>query len=334
MRWLVVVALIAGCADREVPEAADLFAAFEQARGEPLAATTRLGPAVAEVELSPAAPRLGDVLYLELAVTAPDGVDVAMPPFGEALGRFSIDDFDRRETRDPESGAVRHSQLYQLQAQMSGRVRIPSLRIEIADRRPGAKDPEPRELLTDELAVTIAPINDGSDPPELIAGPGRLDVAAPPLHLRWWIWALAAAAVVAAAALLIVWLRRRAVEVRRVSAYERAIEQLELLESAGLPEDDEIDAWYVELSSVVRHYLEARFGVRAPELTTEEFLREAAAALSRDHRRLLGEFLAGCDQVKFARHTPTAAEMTGALETALNFVRLTRPEESAAKEAA
>lgn len=337
MRILMIAALVAACGgERRTPEATDLFAAFEAARsGEPIGATTRLGPATAEVKLSPAAPRLGDILYLELAVTAPEGVDVVMPAFGEALGRFAIDDFDRRETRAADGG-VRRSQLYQLQAQASGQVRIPSLRIEIADRRPGAadQDRELRELLTDELAVTIAPIHAGSEPPELVAGPGRIEVSAPPLVTRWWIWAAAAALVVAALALLVLWYRRRAVGVRRASAYERAMEQLGLLESAGLPANDEIDAWYVELSSVVRHYLEGRFAVRAPELTTEEFLREAAAALTPEHRRLLGEFLAGCDRVKFARHTPTEPEMKQALDTALVFVRQTRPDDVEAEEAA
>ena len=329
MRRLVLIAAVAaGCGgERQDPGAVDLFAAFEAARdAEPIAATTRLGPAVAEVKLSPAAPRLGDVLYLELSVSAPEGVDVVMPAFGEALGRFSLDDFDHRQSRDPETGEVRHAQLYQLQAQMSGHVRIPSLRIEVTDQRPGAKAPETRELLTDELAFTIAPIHEGSEPPELVAGPGRIDVPAPPLRERWWIWALAIVALLAISVLIVLWNRRRSAGIRRATAYERAIEQLELLESAGLPEADEIDAWYVELSSIVRHYLEGRFAVRAPELTTEEFLREAGAALSPDHQRLLGEFLAGCDRVKFARHMPTEAEMGEALSTALAFVRQTRPE--------
>jgi hypothetical protein len=332
--------LATGCGgDEERTGQTDLFAAFEAARaGEPLAASTRLGPAVATVKLSPAAPRLGDVLYLELSVTAPDGLDVIMPVFGEALGRFSIDDFDRRSGRDPETGEARVSHLYQLQAQMSGRVRVPSLRVEVAPstswgRRPGAEEEERevRELLTDELAFEIAPIEGAAD--ELVAGPGRIDVPSPPLVTRWWIWALGAVVLLGAGGAAFFWLTRRARGVARASAYERALGQLELLESAGLPAPDEIGAWYVELSSVVRHYLEERFQVRAPELTTEEFLREAGAALSPEHRELLGDFLAGCDRVKFARHEPSAEEMRGALATALNFVRQTRPAEAGAEAA-
>lgn len=348
---LIIAALLAACGggdDRD--DAIDLFQAFETARaGEPIQASTRLGPAVATVRLSPGKPRLGDVLYLELSVTAPAGVDVVMPAFGEALGRFSIDDFDRRSGPVPETGQaspegareagrsgatmIKTSHLYQLQAQTSGRVRIPSLRVEVADRRPGAEAEarEVRELLTDELPVDIAPITDA--PKDLVAGPGRIDVPDPPLVTRWWMWALAAAVIGAAVAFLL-WRRKRAGVVARASAYDRAVDQLEQLEAAGLPAGDEIDAWYVHLSSIVRRYLEERFAIRAPELTTEEFLREASASLSTEHRRLLGDFLAGCDRVKFAQHTPSAEEMRGALDTALAFVRQTRPEESAAEEAA
>ena len=62
------------------------------------------------------------------------------------------------------------------------------------------------------------------------------------------------------------------------------------------------------VSSILRAYLEGRFGLRAPEQTTEEFLAaaEAEPAFDREQQRTLRAFLAACDAVKFARARPSA----------------------------
>src|SRR5207302_7789553 len=98
---------------------------------------------------------------------------------------------------------------------------------------------------------------------------------------------------------------RRRRELQR-SAYDEAIAKLRALETLGAPSADTADAWFVELSSIVRAYLEHRYVIRAPELTTEEFLQEAARAssLTGEHRALLTQFLERCDRVKFAGSRP------------------------------
>ena len=85
--------------------------------------------------------------------------------------------------------------------------------------------------------------------------------------------------------------------------------------------------FYVELSAIVRHYLEGRFGLRAPERTTEEFIREAAAArqLTADQRERVADFLTQSDLVKFARHAPDEAAMHAALDSAARLVHETIP---------
>src|SRR5439155_5576912 len=60
---------------------------------ETIERTAESGPVKAVVTLSPAKPTLGDTLHLLLKVTAHKGVEVRMPTFGEALGRFSITAF-------------------------------------------------------------------------------------------------------------------------------------------------------------------------------------------------------------------------------------------------
>ncbi len=328
---LAMIALaiaVAGCdapAPTATPEVAD----------DALTSTAELGPVRATLELRPKEPRLGDVLTLSLVVTAEAGIEVTMPDFGEALGRFSIVSFEPRERH--QAGQTVHEQVYGLQPPMSGPQRIPPLRVEFVDKRKraGKKQLESRELLTDELAVNVASVlPEGEVTSELRAARDSLGPRNQTLLLRFW-WAFLAAGVVLGGAVmaLLRWRSSRA-QIAKVDAYQAAMQRLAVLEARGLPTGETADAWYVELSSIVRRYLEDRYRVRAPELTTEEFLLEAQRSreLTGEHRALLASFLTICDRVKFAGHEPNESESSEALTAARRFLSETRA--TAAQEAA
>ena len=293
-------------------------------RETPLAVETREGPVSARVTLAPPAPRLGDALVVTLEVTAKTGVAVDMPAFGEALGRFAIVDFAPRE--ELADDGVRLSQRYTLQAPMSGRQRIPRLRVEFLDEREADTEPRAKELLTDELAFVVASVlPEGGELAELRPARAALEELRGPWLQRNWPWLVSGLGVLAAlGAGVVAWLRR-AEERARLTAFDRAVARLDRLERRGLPGADAADAWYVELSDIVRRYIEERFALRAPELTTEEFLAEAGRSpeLTAAHRELLSAFLATCDRVKFARYNPGEDESRGALDVAKRFLNET-----------
>ena len=120
----------------------------------------------------------------------------------------------------------------------------------------------------------------------------------------------------------LVW-RRRA---RRRSAYEIARARLNRLLARPRPTAEQVDAFYVELSGIVRRYLEDRFELRAPELTTEEFLASVGESpdLSREHQTLLREFLRQADLVKFAGVQPSNEDIERSIEAARRFLEETR----------
>jgi len=101
-----------------------------------------------------------------------------------------------------------------------------------------------------------------------------------------------------------------------------ALAALDALRARKLVEHGAFKDFYSTLSDIVRRYLEDRFHVRAPEMTTEEFLLTTSrdGRLAAPHRRLLGEFLTESDMVKFARHVPTIADSARAFEAARRFV--------------
>lgn len=318
-------AVLASCSqpDDEGSPAGDSGVGDESAAREdaPLAVETREGPVSASLTLSPSAPRLGDPLVLTLVVTAKAGVNVEMPAFGEALGRFAIIDFTPREEVSNDGVVLR--QRYTLQAPMSGRHRIPRLRVEFLDERDADADRKAKELLTDELAFVVASVlPEGQPLAELRPARASLEELQGPWLQRNWHW-LVLGLVVAIGLVVgvVVWLRR-AEERARLTAFDRAVARLERLAQRGLPSADAADAWYVELSDIVRRYIEERFALRAPELTTEEFLVEAgrSAELTAAHGELLSAFLATCDRVKFARYSPGEEESQQALDEARRFL--------------
>ena len=88
----------------------------------------------------------------------------------------------------------------------------------------------------------------------------------------------------------------------RMSPIERAMLELDRLLKKGLPGRGRYKDFYVELTMVVRRYIQRRHAVRAPNLTTDEFLRAAAEnpAFSREALAELKQFLESADMVKFA----------------------------------
>jgi len=105
-----------------------------------------------------------------------------------------------------------------------------------------------------------------------------------------------------------------------------AYKALERLKAKDLPRFGKIKEYYIELSDIVRRYMENRFSFRAPEMTTEEFLyflRESDS-LSGAHKNSLKQFLNHCDLVKFAKYGPTGHEIDDSFNFATKLVDETK----------
>lgn len=135
----------------------------------------------------------------------------------------------------------------------------------------------------------------------------------------------------AAAALVTRFLRKKKTDVDEPAhpadpPGEVALRELSGLQAKEYPRRGLINEYFVEVSAIIRKYLEARFGIHAPEMTTEEFLRGTSAdsGLSAGHRKLLEDFLHACDLVKFARYAPQHPEIQEVYDAAVRFVEETR----------
>jgi len=112
------------------------------------------------------------------------------------------------------------------------------------------------------------------------------------------------------------------------SPHEKAYEALERLDARNLPAQDLVKEYYSELSGIVRCYLEDRFGWRAPEMTTEEFLEALRSSdyLNGSQKNLLKSFLTHCDLVKFAKYGPSQTEIAESFRAARRLVDETKPQ--------
>ena len=140
----------------------------------------------------------------------------------------------------------------------------------------------------------------------------------PPLSWKLVGWIAAAVlgvlGLLALLVLLVKYLARRIKE-HRMSPIERAWVELDRLLKKGLPGRGRYKDFYVELTMVVRRYIQRKYGISAPHMTTEEFLR---AAKPTDELR---RFLESADMVKFAGVEATPEMADDATESARGYLK-------------
>ncbi len=152
----------------------------------------------------------------------------------------------------------------------------------------------------------------------------------PPLEivtLGTWLGRIAAAVVLGALLWLGWWLWRRrkprTARAHMVSPDERARTRL----NAALALLEHPERFCTAVSEITRAYLEERFGLKAPDQTTEEFLAGLPknAELDERHKESLAGFLTGCDLVKFAKFEPARSDLEALHAAALDLVLQTAP---------
>ncbi len=142
----------------------------------------------------------------------------------------------------------------------------------------------------------------------------------------WFFWITAILAVCVAAWLVWRHWRRKAAALPAVPPVPPHVRARRALEAAlALLSDPK--AFSIAVSGAIRDYLEERFDFHAPERTTEEFLREMQGTnlLTTEQKLSLGDFLANCDLIKFAKYEPTETELRALRAAALKLVNETEP---------
>ena len=264
---------------------------------------------------------IGDPIRYTISVTAAAGVEVEIPLLGEQLGDFTVLDFGQLPPRT-ENGRVVTGRWFRLTTFETGQHLLPGPTIRY--RQPTGQ----RERIDgNDVSITVLSLL-----AEAGQNPTLRDIKPPEaLPFDWRLYGLAAIVGLVLAGLGggLFFYRRRptpAVAPPAPPASQVALEALRRLHAQGLIEKQQFETYYVGLSAIVREYLENGLNLRAPEMTTEEFLSAAARdhQLSAVQQARLAEFLSRADLVKFARHQPGLEEGEAAYRAARRFVEETR----------
>jgi hypothetical protein len=111
-------------------------------------------------------------------------------------------------------------------------------------------------------------------------------------------------------------------------------EEAALLSLSGLNDVDRIPGkdFYFRLSAILRHYLQGRYGVNAPEMTTDELSPKLdKMGIERDLSARLKALFHEADPIKFADALTVQTAMQSDLAFARKFVRETTPVTGAAE---
>jgi len=265
------------------------------------------------LSVSPDQPFLADTITLTLDVTCSEGEMVEFPPFGEKMGELNIVNI---KTTDRQL-------ILTAIPQRAGKTPIWAMTIQCGQQQ---LDIPATEL---DIATSIDSETASLD---------SIGLATKPIPVRsWHLYALVALLVLMALILLWMFYKRKKAdnpeEIHPLSAQELALQRLVALLESRKHESD-VKGFFVELSDIVRWYVERLTGIRAPELTTEEFLhkiveptRQYWGGDERQPVRLIGSlkmlvpFLESADIVKFAKHVPTTDEMMLAFRRAEHFIQ-------------
>ena len=262
--------------------------------------------------------------------SVPEGTRLQMPDFSRAsndtltlVRGWQIDTTARIRVRQP--GTRKRATLYNLRGSIvvapfeEGTYRLPDVPV----LRNGTDTLvfEGREMEVKTMPVDTATY-------QLHDIKGQLNYPLTPLEIVPWMllfWLVVGLVILAVC--LVMQKRRRASGVAAVRdpAYIVALRELDKWRGDKFWAADKQKSYYSGITDALKTYIEDRFGVDAPEMTTAELFEALKGAddLPADLREELRGVFECADFVKFAKHVASDEENARALPTAVRFVTST-----------
>jgi hypothetical protein len=286
------------------------------------------GPLTVYIRADKTQMTIAETFCLEFEAVIEPGYEVQMPKVDKVLENFGIVDWDNLGDKLDEKNNVVSRYRYRLEPFLSGTFPIPAFTFQFTD----VNSPEQKkyELTTEPIDIEVTSLL-GEQRAELVIADIEDVVQMPKKSSYWLLWVSGIVAIIAIAGFWLYLRRKEAVELVRIfkSAHEIAYDRLRALVKEDLVKKGKIKEFYGQISNILRHYIEHRFNLRAPERTTEEFLIELATAdiLDVADKEDLGEFLKHCDLVKFAKHNPATEQIQKTFDLVKNFIEKTKSDE-------
>jgi hypothetical protein len=297
------------------------------------------------IEVSPKQPRLSDLVDLTITIVHPSSVKIESPVFGQSVGDFAVRDYSERTSMTPKSkenmqadstesikqDTTKQVIRYKLEPMFSGKHLIRSIPVVFIET--SAQGAEVRDIVQSEPIEVDVVSEFGEVSSDLSQVDPMTDPIAPKKNFLWiGLCTLALLSLVLATVFWLVRNRRNNKPVAPVfSPEEVAQKALTQLIAEELPSRGMVKEFYLRLTGIVRVFIEGKTGLRAPEQTTEEFLRDmrASSRFNGPQAARLQEFLTAADLVKYAGQTPDEMSIVKSVERAREFIaiRFDQPED-------
>jgi hypothetical protein len=288
------------------------------------------GPVEVVVRVEKKTITLAETFRVQIEAMAKDGYEVTMPPASQILkdGNYGLRDWrDMGKKLDAQNRLVRTVDI-ELDPFVSGEPNVPGLEFKFhkvaADPNEAAREysvsTEPIDLKVTSLSSEPNAIGDIADIEPVMDMPGQFRAA-------WWTVGIAAAIVAVVGGWFLLRRKGQAGLMKvMVPAHELAYQRLRELVAEDLVGQGRVKEFYERVSNILRHYIEDRFELRAPERTTEEFLYElqGSGVLEARDKDRLKDFMTSCDLVKFAKFQPEAGDIQKVFDLAREFIEKTR----------
>ena len=268
-----------------------------------------------EVSVDRATASIGDRVKLTVTVEYHPKVQIDYPEFKDGkMGDFDIKDFGS-DNRQQLIGGMQMRHWYYIAAYSVGKKEIPPIKIKYSWK--GAA--EWKSVETHALHISIVSVLPKAMPTDIKDVKGPMSY----FEVNWALVSGIFLVMLMVAGVIMLVFRKKPGPVKL--AHEMAFEELEAARSNFLKSSD-LKEYYTGISGSIRHYIERAFKLKAPEMTTEEFLGSlgGSTALPPDQKDLLKAFLNACDLVKFAKYTPARSEMDSVLVAAKKFIDETK----------
>jgi len=148
-------------------------------------------------------------------------------------------------------------------------------------------------------------------------------------HWQWVVFSLIAILLIVGL-IYYLWLKRKKKPVKEevvplVPADVTALNKLTVLRDKKLWQQEEVKQYHIELTDILREYLEKRYHIKALEQTSEEiFASLRYMEITDQNRNKLRQILMLADLVKFAKGKPLNSENEQSMENAISFVTDTK----------
>jgi len=281
-------------------------------------------PITLQVNVNKPSIKIGDLIRYTITIDAKTNVWYQMPEFAQNLGKFAIRDWEKSDPIKLENGRVEQKQIYVLETYLTGTYEIPPVKVHYGYH-------ESTNLISSTpICVEVTSVAEEGD---LFSG--IRDIKSPVGIIEiikenvWFLPGIILIFLILIA--LIIYIVKRQKNKEEVSkpklpAHEIAYAALKDLYNKNLVDNGFIKEYYFEVSDILRHYIEDRFALRAPERTTEEFLHELhlTNSLTAIHQELLKNFLEECDMVKFANFSADQSDAQRVHDVTVEFIEETK----------